>query len=272
MAVPTEEYVKSKEREIKNALIYKYTDQDVDRIVATKERFHKHPKNYAMFKSRLMRDKEIASANGDDEKAKQLEEQLTELEERAEELDRKRTSTIATVALINDRNRKANVSKAEESIREEIARKKIEGEASNPFIRRKCRPRMVTKPTIQSSADLQRALAEKENQEKAAKEKAAESAAAAAKGPPSKKAKTDGTGDADASKEDLFDAHDFDIEIDVDTTDGGGAVHPAVSMTTHSVNSGNGVGGTEGAGPKIDPGPSKKSLNLDAYKKKRGLI
>ena len=39
-----------------------------------------------------------------------------------------------------------------------------------------------------------------------------------------------------------------------------------------AVNSGNGVGGTEGAGPKIDPGPSKKSLNLDAYKKKRGLI
>ena len=39
--------------------------------------------------------------------------QLTELEERAEELDKKRTSSIATVALINDRNRKANVSKAE---------------------------------------------------------------------------------------------------------------------------------------------------------------
>ena len=39
--------------------------------------------------------------------------QLADLEERAEELDKKRTSSIATVALINDRNRKANVSKAE---------------------------------------------------------------------------------------------------------------------------------------------------------------
>ena len=98
--------------------------------------------------------------------------QLSELEERAEELDKKRTSSIATVALINDRNRKANVSKAEEAIRKEIIRKKIEGEESNPFVRRKCNPRMVTKPSIQSSEDLQRALAaaaEKENQEKAAK-------------------------------------------------------------------------------------------------------
>merc|ERR1719270_2873609 len=122
-----------------------------------------------MFKSRLTREKEIAAANGDDEKAKQLEDQLTELEERAEELDKKRTSSIATVALINDRNRKANVSKAEEAIRQEIIRKQMEGEESNPFVRRKCNPRMVTKPSIQSSEDLQRALAaaaEKENQEK----------------------------------------------------------------------------------------------------------
>merc|ERR550517_1093980 len=158
-----------------------------------------------MFKSRLMREKEIAAANGDDEKAKQLEDQLTELEERAEELDRKRTSTIATVALINDRNRKANVSKAEEAIRKEIIRKRVEGEESNPFVRRKCNPRMVTKPAIQTSEDLQRAMAaaaEKENQEKAAKA-AAEAKAAAGKGPPSKKARTEGGGaEGDASKED----------------------------------------------------------------------
>ena len=151
----------------------------------------------------------------------------------------------------------------------------MEGEESNPFVRRKCNPRMVTKPAIQTSEDLQRAMAaaaEKENQEKAAKA-AAEAKAAAGKGPPSKKARTDGGGaEGDASKEDLFDAHDFDIEIDVDTTDGGaggGGASLAVSMTS-GVNSGNGMGGA--AGPKLDSGPSKKSLNLDAYKKKRGLI
>ena len=52
LPVPTCDFVKSKQQEIKAGLAYKYTDQDIDKIVATKERFHKHPKNYAMFKSR----------------------------------------------------------------------------------------------------------------------------------------------------------------------------------------------------------------------------
>ena len=42
---------------------------------------------------------------GDDERVKQMETKLNELEERAEELDKKRTSTISSVSLINDRNR-----------------------------------------------------------------------------------------------------------------------------------------------------------------------
>jgi len=53
---------------------------------------------------------------------------LGELEERAEELDKKRTATISSVSLINDRNRKANVSKAEVAIMREIAHKKLHGQ------------------------------------------------------------------------------------------------------------------------------------------------
>ena len=52
---------------------------------------------------------------------------------------------------------------------------------------------MVTKPTIQTSADLNRALAEKENQEKQ-KADAAAAAKARSDGPPNKKAKTDEVG------------------------------------------------------------------------------
>ena len=54
-------------------------------------------------------------AEGDETKSGELESKLNEIEERAEELDRRRTHTISSVALINDRNRKANVSKAEEA-------------------------------------------------------------------------------------------------------------------------------------------------------------
>ena len=52
---------------------------------------------------------------------------------------------------------------------------------------------MVTKPAIQTSADLNRALAEKENQEKQ-KADAAAAAKARSDGPPNKKAKTDEVG------------------------------------------------------------------------------
>ena len=258
MALPYCDFVRSKQHEIKKAMSYEYTSEDIDKIVAQKERFHKHPKNYAMYKSRLNREKEIATANGDEEKAKELEEKLNELEERAEELDKKRTSTISTVALINDRNRKANVSKAEEAIRNEMRRNRLEGQESNPFTRRKCNPRMVTKPSIQSSQDLLKALAaEKENQEKQ-KAAAAAAAAAEAKGnePPMKKAKTE-----ENSKEDLFDAHDFDIEIDVDTNVGPSVTNPQLNVDMKPV-----------AAASKDSGPSKRSLNLDDYKKKRGLI
>ena len=48
-----------------------------------------------------------------------LDQKLAELEERAEELDRKRTSSIATISLINDRNRKNNILRAEKAIKSE---------------------------------------------------------------------------------------------------------------------------------------------------------
>ena len=66
-----------------------------------------------------------------------MENKLNDLEERAEELDKKRTSTISSVALINNRNRKANVSKAEDAIMVEIKRKEEEGEFFLPLLKRK---------------------------------------------------------------------------------------------------------------------------------------
>ena len=46
-------------------------------MIATKERFQKNPKNYAMFKSRLQREKDLARDAGEEEKAKQLEDQAS---------------------------------------------------------------------------------------------------------------------------------------------------------------------------------------------------
>merc|ERR1712077_37382 len=92
----------------------------------------------------------------------EMEEKLHNLEERAEELDKKRTNTISSVALINDRNRKANVNRAYEAIRVEMEVKKREGEVANPFKRQKCNPRIPnvskfksesSKPKLNSNND-----------------------------------------------------------------------------------------------------------------------
>ena len=60
-----------------------------------------------------------AEAEGNLELKAKLEEQLGELEERAEVLDARRTSSISTISLINDRNRKMNIVRAETGINAE---------------------------------------------------------------------------------------------------------------------------------------------------------
>ena len=143
-----------------------------------------------------------------------------------------------------------------------MRREKKEGKVDNPFKRRKCNPRMVTKV---SEVEEQPTIKEKVPQD--LKRKVEQSVAISSKDSnhaPEKQAKkneaeneghTNGTSNG---KEDLFDAHNFDIEIDVDTNVV--AANPVnvnlkpVSLATKDV------------------GLSKRSLNLDDYKKKRGLI
>ena len=203
------------------------------------------------------------SAEGDESKSGELETKLNEIEERAEELDRRRTHTISSVALINDRNRKANVSKAEEAIRLEMRREKKEGKVDNPFKRRKCNPRMVTK--VSEMEAEQTSVKEKDTQELKRKvEQAATPNSKESHHAPEKQAKkneTESEGHTNGinnGKEDLFDAHNFDIEIDVDTNVV--AANP-VNVNLKPVNL-----------ATKDVGLSKRSLNLDDYKKKRGLI
>ena len=261
--LPTIESVKAKAKEIKQAMNYSYTSDDIDKIVSQKEKFQRHPVNYAMAKARLIKEKDIAAANGMDDQANEYENKLKELEDRAEELDKKRTATISSVALVNDRNRKENLKKAEEALLAEAKKRAEEG--SNPFSRKKCNPRMVTKTL------LEKKKVEKENVVRVAetsvpvKRKPEEddksgSAAGGDSDKAKKKAKF-GTGLPLAmQKEDLFDAHNFDIEIDVNTDNMGVDVSsPAIPAPINIK-------------PTTTSGDRKRSLNLDDYKKKRGLI
>ena len=55
LTLPTIESVKAKEKEIKKALNYSFTSEDVDKMVAQKEKFQRNPVNYAMHKARLIK-------------------------------------------------------------------------------------------------------------------------------------------------------------------------------------------------------------------------
>lgn len=287
--MPSKDFVQSKAEEIKKAMAYEYSSADVDAIIEKKERFSKFPRNYAMTKARLLKEKEIATADHNLEKAAEIEQQLQvtkrasklgvycfipywfsfliqDLEHRAEELDRRRTENtqISSISLINNRNRKNNVEKAELAIQEEIKRKQNEGVENNPFTRRKCNPRMVTKTGKQDiDPSFLKQMAEmKEKQEKENRQKMEAQKRKQDESDHSEKAKKKLKAPV---KEDLFDAHDFDIEIDVGATldiNGQTNVAPSTGMSSARPTT---------MAPR-DSGPNKRSLNLSDYKKKRGLI
>ncbi|KAI8037599.1 RNA polymerase-associated protein Rtf1 [Drosophila gunungcola] len=235
--MPTIDLIAIKQSDIKKALNYEFKDEDVDKIVEEKNRFRNRPTNYAMKKTCLMKERDAAMLRGDYDIAQDLGQQIDELENRASELDKRRSHTLNLISYINDRNRKKNVEDAEKAILEE-ARANKGLKISDPFTRRITQPRMGFKGAKKDDDDMQLAPLPPP--------------------PPGKKRPNEaGTSTASAKPTDskdysLYSLHDFDIDLDV-----------PLPVSTNSV-------------PKPANKPaetvSKRSLNLEDYKKKRGLI
>lgn len=133
--LPTLQQIEDKHKQISKATTRNLNEKDINHMIREKERFMDNPRNYAMYKSRLTKERDVAAAEGRQEEADRLSQRLIEIEERAEDLDRRRSEKISSIALINDRNRKNNIKKAEVNIKQEMEKKKIEGERSDPFTR-----------------------------------------------------------------------------------------------------------------------------------------
>ncbi|CAN7974900.1 unnamed protein product [Ixodes persulcatus] len=234
---PTAEEVARKAKDVQEALNYQYKESDVETIVTEKQRFRRNPHNYAVRKTQLMKQKEMAEQTGNHEEALKLSGELEQLEERARELDKQRTSTISAISYINERNRLKNIVEIERAILEEAKLNKEK--ADDPFTRRKCAPSLVTK-TRTAEVKL------------AAVPAAEEKAEGVVAGTPVATAKLQEP--QHRSDQDMFSAHDFDIKIDLDIS----------SSTTPSAV----VRPSAGARPAVP----KRSLNLEEYKKLRGLI
>lgn len=230
--LPTVEFLEDKLKAIKGAVSFEFDEEDVTRMIAEKDRFRAHPTNYAMRKTMLMKERDAAQLRGEDEVARDLNVQIQELEERANELDKRRSSSISLISYINNRNRRRNVEEAEKAIlEEERANRGLKIE--DPFTRRTTKPRMSFKP---SAGDDEEPMQPpplplpSSGRKKVGEEE-----------------KKNGVG----AENNLYSLHDFEIELDVPlpTTAVNVVPKPVVRV----------------------PGP-KKSLNLEDYKKKRGLI
>lgn len=248
MSLPTTEDIAKKLKDIQTALNYQYKEDDVENIIKEKGRFKKNPHNYAMRKTQLMKNKEMAEQLGNVEDIRKLTIELERIEERAKELDKMRTSTISGISFINVRNRKTNIIEAEKAIREEAIAGK--GDGDDPFTRRRCAPTLVTKTrdTTMNSAMLvelakQREIEKKKKIEEENYRKEVER----------QKAATNHQGSNTHVDEDLFSAHDFDIKIDLQM--------PNIALSAHSTRV-----------TSAPPAAPKRSLNLEEYKKMRGLI
>ncbi|XP_001943293.1 RNA polymerase-associated protein Rtf1 [Acyrthosiphon pisum] len=150
--LPTLAELEIKVRDIKAALAYQFKEEDVEQIVREKERFKTNPHNYAMKKTSLMKDRDDAQALGKVEEVLKIEQQLSDLEERANHLDKMRTSTISSISYINDRNRKRNVEEAEKAILEELKANKGK-KIDDPFTRRSTKPCMKFRAKPNSAID-----------------------------------------------------------------------------------------------------------------------
>uniref|UniRef100_A0A452IER1 RNA polymerase-associated protein RTF1 homolog n=1 Tax=Gopherus agassizii TaxID=38772 RepID=A0A452IER1_9SAUR len=247
MQLPTLDEINKKEVSIKEALNYKFNDQDIEEIVKEKERFRKAPPNYAMKKTQLLKEKAMAEDLGDQDKAKQIQDQLNELEERAEALDRQRTKNISAISYINQRNREWNIVESEKALVAESHNMK--NQQMDPFTRRQCKPTIVSNsrdPAVQAAILAQL---------NAKYGSGALPDAPKDMGKGQGKDKDVNSKSASDLSEDLFKVHDFDVKIDLQV--------PSSESKTLAITS---------KAPPAKDGAPRRSLNLEDYKKRRGLI
>ncbi|XP_061599736.1 RNA polymerase-associated protein RTF1 homolog [Cololabis saira] len=250
MQVPTLDEITKKEQSIKEALNYKFNDKDIEDIVKEKDRFRKAPPNYAMKKTALLKDKAMAEENGDGDKVKVIQDELNELEERAEALDRQRTKNISAISYINQRNRSWNIVESEKALVAEGQNAK--NQQMDPFTRRQCKPTMVSNardPSVHAAilAHLNQKYGSGSAPDGSGEDKNL-------LGQANLKDKDVPKPNTDLS-EDLFKVHDFDVKIDLQVPN---AEAKSLSVSSNAL--------------PVKDGAPRRSLNLEDYKKRRGLI
>uniref|UniRef100_A0A8R1DRC7 Plus3 domain-containing protein n=1 Tax=Caenorhabditis japonica TaxID=281687 RepID=A0A8R1DRC7_CAEJA len=138
-SVPTVDVMDKKKLDIEKAVNHKFSDKEVDQILKEKSKFQKVPRNFAMTKAALAKQKELAQQTGDIREALRIQQEIDDIERHADELDKQRTKAISAIAFINHRNRT--------QIKNQVLSGKLkieENSQDDPFTRKKGGMRIVS--------------------------------------------------------------------------------------------------------------------------------
>jgi len=229
LPLPNLQQIKDKSLEILKSRNYSLKEHDIDNIIQEKNRFRKNPLNYALKKNELLLARSVAQQTQDRCTIEKINKELEEIEDRATLLDKQRSGNLSNVNNINQRNRKKNIYDAEKAVIEE-AKEKCKTTEPDPFTRRRTLPKMITKNALDDQSE--NVMAPSTERKIKIKEPL-----------------RNGSGNSD-----MFNIHDFDVEI----------VVPNMEATSLKAIPKSAIEKCKNA--------TRHSLNLDEYKKRKGLM
>ena len=89
---------------IEYAINYRFSNTDVNKILQKKEQFSKGPRNLAVKKVQLMKDKVNAEHEGRTSEVNEIMQKLADLEERAEKKNQQRVGDLSNINESRDRS------------------------------------------------------------------------------------------------------------------------------------------------------------------------
>ena len=237
LPLPTIDQIEKKIKAMEGANNYQLTEAEIEKMVKEKQRVQKNFANAGSRKQELLSDREVAFLAGDYERVQRIDDEIEDLETKADEAHKMRTMNAAQISAINERNRQENLNRIEEMLLN--ANKDQEDKVDDPFTRRATRP-MTAKMLAKTPQNNQQTPQPSNT-----------------------------PGDSAAKGTTLpnlppFSALDISIDVAFPTT-----TTPAASSIALP-----GMGASSGSAQPV-PRPAtgnRRSLNLDAYKQQKGLI
>jgi len=207
MPLPNHAHVQDKEKKIDLAKQHVITDKEIEDMVKEKAKYRSAPVNFATKKTTLLKLRDAAETEGNLDKVATIQKELEDLEERANMLNRERQKDISGITYINDRI-KAELRKkdaiAEREWKEQRDRK------VDPFSRRATAPIMVSNTNPDTKNAIKEMLKERYTEDIDVNYEVK----AFVKGSKNNKEKEKKLTHMDTG-DDLYSAHNFDIDIDI---------------------------------------------------------